>query len=305
MTGRRPGRSAPGRRFVAAGGRPRRPGRRAIGCRSSRSAAMTDVAGVLAAVRAGADAIGLNLVPGTPRRSSWTRRSSSPVMPARAGGPGPHPRVVGRHRRCRTRAPRSDRRRASTPMRSSSTVGSARRGRRRSGGRPGRCSICRPRRRDAARSSAAAAVTVEAGAGLPRGRGGAICSDTAGGPFPGGTGRRPAATLAAAVAREVPVVLAGGLDAANVAGALLGDPGRRRRRGVRRRGAARRAATAPAQGPAEGRASSSSGPGPPGSTDPTSPARPTPVHPGLLEADERGRWGDRSASSAVGTCPRP
>ena len=44
--------------------------------------------------------------------------------------------------------------------------------------------------------------------------------DTAGGPFPGGTGTRAAAPLAAAVARELPVILAGGLDPSNVASAL-------------------------------------------------------------------------------------
>ena len=44
--------------------------------------------------------------------------------------------------------------------------------------------------------------------------------DTQGGPYPGGTGRRIGTDLAAAVAREVPVVLAGGLDPANVAEAL-------------------------------------------------------------------------------------
>ena len=47
--------------------------------------------------------------------------------------------------------------------------------------------------------------------------------DTAGGPHPGGTGTRAAAPLVAAVAREVPVVLAGGLDPANVG---RGRPGR-------------------------------------------------------------------------------
>ena len=47
-----------------------------------------------------------------------------------------------------------------------------------------------------------------------------ILLDAAGGPHPGGTGRRVAGDLAAAIAREVPVTLAGGLDPANVAPAL-------------------------------------------------------------------------------------
>src|SRR6476659_3215027 len=48
--------------------------------------------------------------------------------------------------------------------------------------------------------------------------------DTAGGPHPGGTGTRAAERLAAAIARDVPVTLAGGLDAGNVAGALRAVP---------------------------------------------------------------------------------
>jgi phosphoribosylanthranilate isomerase len=45
--------------------------------------------------------------------------------------------------------------------------------------------------------------------------------DTAGGPFPGGTGRQVARQIAAAVAREIPVILAGGLEPGNVAQAVL------------------------------------------------------------------------------------
>ena len=48
--------------------------------------------------------------------------------------------------------------------------------------------------------------------------------DTAGGPHPGGTGTRAAERLAAAIARELPVTLAGGLNAANVASALRAIP---------------------------------------------------------------------------------
>ena len=51
-----------------------------------------------------------------------------------------------------------------------------------------------------------------------------IVLDTAGGPHPGGTGTRADASLAAAIAREVPVILAGGLNPGTVAGALLAVP---------------------------------------------------------------------------------
>ena len=51
-----------------------------------------------------------------------------------------------------------------------------------------------------------------------------ILLDTAGGQYPGGTGVRVEAGIAAAVAREVPVTLAGGLHPGNVAEALLAIP---------------------------------------------------------------------------------
>ena len=116
-----------------------------------------------------------------------------------------------------------------------------------------------------------------------------ILLDAAGGPFPGGTGTRVDAGLAAAVAREVPLTLAGGLDPANVGAALLAIPvtgvdvasgtdgpraaGQRARKDplrvllfTKRARDARR-------------------------HRPNVPARPTPVHPGLLEVDAAGRWG--------------
>ncbi len=116
-----------------------------------------------------------------------------------------------------------------------------------------------------------------------------ILLDTAGGLHPGGTGQRVAVSLAAAVAREVPVTLAGGLTPANVAGALreipaVGvdvasgveaprDPGERPRKDpfkvalfVKRAKASR-------------------------DDRPNVPFGPTPVHAGLLDADGAGRWG--------------
>ncbi|TAL07253.1 MAG: pyridoxal-phosphate dependent enzyme, partial [Chloroflexota bacterium] len=116
-----------------------------------------------------------------------------------------------------------------------------------------------------------------------------IMLDTAGGPHPGGTGVRVDAELAGAVAREVPVILAGGLNPASVgpalrAAAVVGVdvtsgveaqriPGRRPTKDplkvalfVKRARAAR-------------------------IDRPNLAVRPTPVHAGLLEVDAHGRWG--------------
>ena len=113
--------------------------------------------------------------------------------------------------------------------------------------------------------------------------------DTAGGPHPGGTGQRSAVALAAAIARELPITLAGGLSPANVAGALRDipavgvdvasgvesprEPGERPRKDpylvalfAKRARAAR-------------------------DDRPNLAFGPTPVHPGLLDADGHGRWG--------------
>ena len=132
--------------------------------------------------------------------------------------------------------------------------------RRRSRGRPGR-SLHLPAEPPADSGTATAQRVVGRG---PRATSPPAPSD------PPRHGRRPASRagpgtgvpirpLAAAVAREVPVVLAGGLDPANVGAAVLGDPGRRRRRRVGRRGAARRRRAA-AQGPAPRRPVRQAGP---------------------------------------------
>ncbi len=133
-----------------------------------------------------------------------------------------------------------------------------------------------------------------------------IVIDTADPIVAGGTGRRADAAVAAHVAREVPVWLAGGLDAANVADALrtVAAIGVDVSSGVEIRPPLEgngRAPTVP-----RGTAGSS---GSPPVKDPylvrlfvkraraarvdrpTLSSRPTPVHPGLLDPDERGRWG--------------
>ena len=78
---------------------------------------------------------------------------------------------------------------------------------------------------------------VERGRALPRGRRRAAPARHRRRPHPGGTGHRGRApALAAAVARELPVILAGGLTPANVGSAVLDDPGPGRRRRLGRRG---------------------------------------------------------------------
>ena len=113
--------------------------------------------------------------------------------------------------------------------------------------------------------------------------------DTAGGPHPGGTGQRADSTAAAAIARELPITLAGGLNAANVAAALrripaVGvdvasgvepprDPGERPRKDPLKVALfAKRARAARVDRP-------------------NGAFGPTPIHPGLLDADGSGRWG--------------
>ena len=116
-----------------------------------------------------------------------------------------------------------------------------------------------------------------------------VLLDTSGGPYPGGTGRRPDGAVAALVAREVPVVLAGGLTPAVVGDALRSIPavGVDVASGVE---ASRGPTERPRKDPfrvalftKRARAARVD--------RPNVQARPTPVHPGLLDADARGRWG--------------
>ena len=98
-------------------------------------------------------------------------------------------------------------------------------------------------------------------------------------------------TCAAAIAREVPVTLAGGLSPGQRRrGRAARDPRGRRGRRVRV-GGTPGARGAPAQGPGEGRPVRQAARRPHATTGPTSPFGPTPVHPGLLEVDAAGRWG--------------
>jgi tryptophan synthase beta chain len=247
---------------------------------------ITDAEGLVAAVAAGVDAIGLNVVPGTPRaldlrdlrRLALLARTAAPLgrpplvvaitadiddAPLDAAVAEAHPDVIQLSG-------------AEPPERVAALL--------RAGHR-----VWKVLHIPADGTAADAPPVVDRARAYLAAGAERLLLDTAGGLHPGGTGRRAAADMAAAIAREVPVVLAGGLDAANVASALRavpaigvdvasgvelprrdGTPPRKDRRKValfvKRARAARtdRPATAP---------------------------RPTPVHPGLIEADAHGRWG--------------
>jgi tryptophan synthase beta subunit len=277
--------AAAARSFVAAGRAPRdlanvarRPFVKICG--------VTDAAGALAAVRAGADAIGLNLAPGTPRALAVEEAAALAGIIREAAPTGARPRIVAvvadpsaEHLDALTAAMDPDAIQFSGREPVAAVAGAAREAWKAvhlPAETPDEAGLAIGEGIEAARAFLAAGAT-------------RILVDTAGGPHPGGTGVRAASTVAAAVAREIPVVLAGGLNAANVAAALreipaVGvdvasgveaprDPGERPRKDpfkvalfVKRARAAR-------------------------DDRPNVPFGPTPVHPGLLDADAAGRWG--------------
>jgi tryptophan synthase beta subunit len=270
------------RAFVAAGRAPDDPANR--GSRPTvKICGVTDEAGALAAVRAGADAVGLNLVPGTPRVLSVDEAATLARLVRAAAAPCDRPRIVlvtvdrsVDELRALLAATDADAVQLSGDE-EPAVVGAAAA----AGFETWKVVHARPADDpsllvDAARSHLAAGAT-------------RILLDAAGGPFPGGTGRRLPPDLVAAVAREVPIVLAGGLDPASVGPAvrsatLVGVDvasgvelpaaagARRRKDPVRVALFVKRAHAARVDRPALG-------------------AGPRPVPSGLLEADDRGRWG--------------
>jgi tryptophan synthase beta chain len=270
---------------------------------------IVDPAGIEAALAAGADAVGLNFVAGTPREISVAEGAALARSARAAARAGRAPSVVAvtagadatllaaivrdvdpdaiqfsggeppewiavspRPAWVVVHLPRAEP--AAGPM---------------VGGTPGDSAAPD---RTAPRGDAAAGALVRARAYLAAGAV-RILLDTAGGPYPGGTGTPADMAVAAAVAREIPVVLAGGLNPAGVATALLRVPavGVDVASGVER---PRLPGERPAKDPLavvlfakRARAARFD--------RPNTAARPEPVDPGLLAADEAGRWGlDRS-----------
>ena len=273
------------RAFVAAGRPPRDPANVAD-VPFVKICGVTDADGILAAIRAGANAIGLNLVPGTPRALSLheaieLRRVARALAPANGT-----PQIVaitadaGEERIRDIVAaldPDAVQLSGSEPPAAIAAVG-----------RQAWKVIHLPSDEPSDVAAAAGPIVAQGREYLAAGAA-RLLLDTAGGLHPGGTGTRAAPSLAAAVAREIPVVLAGGLNPATVGNAIRATPAvgvdvasgvegqragdeRPRKDPLRVAFFVKRARAARLDRP-------------------NLAVRPTPVHPRLLEADDDGRWG--------------
>ena len=247
---------------------------------------ITNVAGIEAAVRSGADAIGLNLVPGTPRALELGEAIALAARLRAVASPDARPAIVpitvdlsAAELNRIGEALDADAIQLSGVESIGVTAGLD---------RPAWKVLHLP-----AQASGNAAGIADGAIGTARAHLGAgaarIMLDTAGGPHPGGTGVRVDASLVAAIAREVPIILAGGLSPANVGSVLRSAPivGVDVTSGVE---APRTTGVRPVKDPLKvalfvkrARAARID--------RPNLAIRPTPVHPGLLETDDRGRWG--------------
>ncbi|MBI3748482.1 MAG: pyridoxal-phosphate dependent enzyme, partial [Chloroflexi bacterium] len=247
---------------------------------------VTDSAGALAAVAAGADAIGLNLAPGTPRELRLDEAAELAAL-IRSAAPAGHRPLVVAVTVGASPAELDAIGAAFDPdvvqLNGGESVEAARAIGRRTwkvlhlpAGEP--ADLARVAGEIVSRGNAYLAGGVER-----------LLLDTAGGPHPGGTGTRAAERLAAMVARELPVTLAGGLDPANVAGAVrsVAAVGVDVASGVERpRVPGRRPVKDPCRVALfvkRARAARDD--------RPNLPFGPTPIHAGLLEADAFGRCG--------------
>ncbi len=282
---RAPDPAAAVREFVAAGAQPddasnvaRRPTVKICG--------ITDADGLLAAIRSGADAIGLNVVAGTPRELALDEAAALARLARRAGSAGRRPLVVAitadaSHETLERIVAELDpdvvQLSGDEPIEAARLIG-------RRTWKVLHLPASEPTNLATVARDLVRRAEVYLAGGVER-----LFLDTAGGSHPGGTGTRAAERLAAAVAREVPVTLAGGLDPANVAGALRAIPavGVDVASGVER---PRVPGERPIKDPLRvalfvkrARAARDD--------RPNVAFGPTPIHPGLLDADGAGRWG--------------
>jgi tryptophan synthase beta subunit len=246
---------------------------------------ITEPGGLHAALSAGADAIGLNFVPSSPRALTESEAAALVAIARAVDAPGGGPLIVG------VFADRSAREVADMAARLDLDAVQLH-------------GHERPADLDriplpvlkvlhiptaAADEATIAALVAEAERFTAKPNLRAILLDASDPGALGGSGRRASVEVASAVAARLPVVLAGGLDAANVAEALRAIPaiGVDVSSGVEPRP---RPVGRPAKDPLAvalfvKRAGSAR-------LDlPTVPFGPRRVHPGLEEADEHGRWG--------------
>jgi tryptophan synthase beta chain/phosphoribosylanthranilate isomerase len=277
---RAPDPAAAARAFVAAGQHPASPASDAR-LPGVKICGVTDAKGVLAAVKAGADAIGINFAPGTPRCLTLEQGANLAKLARQAASSAARPpRIVV----VTADLPADELARVIDAVNPEEVQ--------LSGDEPpaavvaiGRAVWKALRVGPDARPDE---VVSRARAYLDAGAAG-ILLDAAGGPHPGGTGIRVNTALAAAVAREIPIVLAGGLTPASVGEAVLAVPciGVDVASGVE---APRTPGERPHKDPVAvalfaKRARDAR------RNRPNARFGPTPVHEGLLDVDAAGRWG--------------
>ncbi|MGH2466923.1 MAG: hypothetical protein ACRDGL_04240, partial [Candidatus Limnocylindrales bacterium] len=209
--------------FVAAGREPSRSDDPAAADRAPfvKICAVTDIPGALAAVRAGADAIGLNFVPGTPRALELAQAEGIAVAARAAAGRG-RPFLVGVFAdrptaEMRAIAGRLDLDAIQLNGHEPAALLDAL-------DRPCYKVLHLPAGPSPDPAAVATVLVEQARAYLDRPNLSRLLLDTADAHVPGGTGRRADPAVAALVATEIPVTLAGGLDPANVAAALRTIP---------------------------------------------------------------------------------
>jgi tryptophan synthase beta subunit len=247
---------------------------------------ITDAAGIEAAVRAGADAIGLNLVPGTPRALELREAVSLAARVRAVAPPDGRPLIVPitvdlsadeLNRIAEALDADAIQLNGTEPAALAAALN-----------RPAWKVLHLPASMSGVGDGPAAEVIASARAHLAAGAT-RIMLDTAGGPHPGGTGVRADTGLVAAIAREVAVMLAGGLAPGSVGSALRAAPvvGVDVASGVE---APPKPGKRPIKDPLKvalfvkrARAARID--------RPNLVVRPTPIHPGLLETDDHGRWG--------------